>query len=289
MKVYESPALANGSRLIIKTPGPAVLEKDGGKCYLVGPAMVFDIVDKDGEQADENGSIDAWERFATESFDRTDGTGQGHTFGPVRWNHDAEKPCGKIINYSPPAVSHREHRITATAEIYEPYATWAREGFSTGFSIGGSIWKRWCPRCHASMMGTRAVECKTCGKVAPVYTPEIVELSAVDSPAIGVGFDFVKGDRMNKSATRKRRLARIKAAIGMARDDSRRPATQKALSDIMDICDEYLNDPDADPEDVGDGLQAAARSAFGKRVNERDKGFFDRYDPGRGFSEDSGI
>lgn len=153
---------------------------DGGR--EVWGFATLERVDKSGEIADFEGTLNAVKNWSDEISRYTDGKSQGN----IREQH-TENAVGKVLQWEPGEKTVTED---GNARTYKGVRIGVRvppkqaatiekidEGILTGFSIGGRYEKRWWDEAEKAYR----------------YIPSLAEISLVDNPAVpDASFDMVK-------------------------------------------------------------------------------------------------
>jgi len=164
-----------------------------------GPPVIWGIAtleepDSDAEIADYDTAKPVYQAWSSKALKRTKGAGQEPSLGNLRLMHGSEiggkatklefRDDAKEIWLGSEPVNDAVHQML-------------KGGFLTGYSQGGSYAWRACNVCEGQMpMQQGANWCETCGKnvIVRYGLKKLAEVSYVDSPAIGIGFESVKSN-----------------------------------------------------------------------------------------------
>ena len=118
--------------------------------------------------------------------------------GPIRYQHSTEH-AGKAtkIEYDDDAKEIRLGSIPINDDIRKQL----QDGYLSGYSQGGSYAWRRCSNCDKNLTLQQANNyCPDCKKQVPVRfgLKRLSEVSYVDSPCTGKGFDYVQADGSKK-------------------------------------------------------------------------------------------
>lgn len=161
---------------------------------LVWGIATLERPDLDGEICDYDAAKGAYQAWSVASVTRTSSAGQQISLGPIRYQHSIE-PAGKAtkLEYNDDAKEIWLGSIPINDDIRQQL----QNGFLTGYSQGGSYAWRNCADCDKSLSLQQGNNyCSNCKKnVQVVYgLKSVSEVSYVDSPCTGEGFDYVKAD-----------------------------------------------------------------------------------------------
>lgn len=150
--------------------------------------------DLDNETCHYDTAKDAYQEWSVAAAARTSAAGQQISLGPIRYQHSAE-PAGKAtkIQYD----DDNKAIWLGSVPINDTVRNELQQGFLTGYSQGGSYSWRKCSDCGKSLTLQQANNyCPDCKKQVPVTfgLKRLSEVSYVDSPCTGKGFDYVKSD-----------------------------------------------------------------------------------------------
>lgn len=170
-----------------------IQEQDDGNVLVWGIATL-EQPDLDGEICDYDAAKDAYQAWSLAAAQRTSAAGQQVSLGPIRYQHSAE-PAGKAtkIEYNDDAREIWLGSVPISDDVREQL----QQGFLTGYSQGGSYGWRKCTDCGKSLTLQQANNyCPNCKQTVPVLfgLKRLTEVSYVDSPCTGKGFDYVKAD-----------------------------------------------------------------------------------------------
>lgn len=190
-----------------------IQEQDDGNVMVWGIATL-EQPDLDNEVCDYPTAKDAYQAWSLAAVTRTSGAGQEVSLGPIRYQHSTE-PAGKAtkIQYDDDA---REIWL-GSVPISDDIRKELQQGFLTGYSQGGSYAWRKCTECGKNLTLQQANNfCPDCKKQVPVRfgLKRLTEVSYVDSPCTGQGFDYVKRDGSSRFVSFAKRADR-QAANGV--------------------------------------------------------------------------
>src|SRR6202789_2607833 len=150
--------------------------------------------DSDNEQCDYETAVPVYQAWSSKALKRTKHAGQDPSLGNVRIQHGSEVG-GKVTKIE---FNDKDKEIWLGSEpISDDIKNQLKQGFYTGYSQGGSYAWRACSVCEGQMPLQQGYNfCETCGKNVPVRygLKRIAEVSYVDSPATGEGFEHVKAN-----------------------------------------------------------------------------------------------
>lgn len=174
-----------------------VQETGDGEMTVWGVAT-HEKPDLDGEICDYDTAKRAYQDWSTAAVARTSSAGQQISLGPIRYQHSTE-PAGKAtkIQYDDDA----KEIWLGSVPISDDIRKQLQEGFLTGYSQGGSYAWRKCTDCGKNLTLLQANNfCPACKKQVPVQfgLKRLSEVSYVDSPCTGKGFEYVKRDGTSK-------------------------------------------------------------------------------------------
>ena len=147
---------------------------------LVYGRATQEVVDKSGEIMDYDSSKPMFEKWSSDFATRT----KGKSYGNVRIQHDSKRVGGKIAE--PLVFNDADKAIDVVVKVTDDKLfNEIKEGYYTGFSIGGSYGKQWTDddgNLH--------------------YTAIPSELSIVDNPCVGTAtIEYVKADGSTETKT----------------------------------------------------------------------------------------
>jgi hypothetical protein len=192
-------------------------EKDG--MPTVWGVSTWEQPDSDQEICDYETAVPVYQAWSKKAFDRTSRAGQEPSLGNIRLQHGMEVG-GKAtkLEFDDKAKEIWLGSEPRNDEIRDEL----KKGFYTGYSQGGSYAWRACGNCEGQMpMKQGANWCETCGKDVTVRygLKRLAEVSYVDSPATGEGFEHVKANgsvEILKFAKREHNVAKTKTVAGVA-------------------------------------------------------------------------
>jgi hypothetical protein len=168
------------------------LEEDAaGKLQVFGVAT-WEKPDLDNEVCDYETAVPVYKAWASKALSRTTGAGQEPSWGNIRLQHSIAMG-GKATRlvYDDDA---REIKLLSVP-LNDEIADQLRQGFFTGYSQGGRYAWRACSDCGKSLSLAQAANyCPACKKnvVVNYGLESLSEVSYVDSPCTGQGFEYVK-------------------------------------------------------------------------------------------------
>jgi hypothetical protein len=150
---------------------------DGGR--EVWGFASLEVVDKTGEIADFERTVQAFDKWSTEIEKAT----QGKSKGNIRYMHGSDA-VGKMIDWKPGEKTLDDGSTAKGVYIGVKVPSYETrtigqidDGILTGFSIGGNYADRWYDEAAKAFR----------------YAPELAETSLVDNPAVpGANFDLVR-------------------------------------------------------------------------------------------------
>ena len=168
-----------------------LVEKKDDKPTVYGIAT-WEKPDSDDEICDYESAVPVYQAWSKKALQRTKGAGQEISLGNVRLMHGAEVG-GKVtsIDFRDDAKEIAVGSEPVDDAVYQQL----KGGFLTGYSQGGSYAWRECEECKNAMALQQGMNfCSECGKMVLVRygLKRLAEISYVDSPAIGEGFEHVK-------------------------------------------------------------------------------------------------
>lgn len=167
-------------------------EKPDGTHEVWGIATL-EQPDSDNEICCYETAVPVYQAWSSKALKRTSGNGQEPSLGNLRVQHGSEVG-GKVTKLE---FKDSEKEIWLGSEPIDSMVTPLKKGMYTGYSQGGSYAWRSCADCDSPMpMEQGNNYCKSCKKTVPVMygLKRISEVSYVDSPAIGIGFQSVKAN-----------------------------------------------------------------------------------------------
>jgi hypothetical protein len=164
-----------------------------------GSVMVWGIAtleepDLDAEICDYDAAKSAYEKWSEAAKARTEGAGQEVSLGNIRLQHGLDIG-GKAtdIEYD----DDNKRIMLGSVPLNDQILADIRKGYYTGYSQGGSYAWRKCTECGKNLTLQQANNyCPNCKKSVSVLfgLKRVSEVSYVDSPCTGKGFDYVKSD-----------------------------------------------------------------------------------------------
>lgn len=192
--------------------------KDGGKPTVWGVAT-WEKPDSDDECCDYESAVPVYQAWSGKALKRTKGAGQDASLGNVRVQHGAAVG-GKVTKVE---FDDADKQILLGSEPIDDAMYQAlKGGFYTGYSQGGSYAWRQCNVCETPLpMQQGNNYCPTCDKFVIVRygLKKLAEVSYVDSPATGEGFEHVKSNgstEILKFAKKESTVAKTKTVGGVA-------------------------------------------------------------------------
>lgn len=170
-----------------------VEETEDGNVLVWGVATL-EAPDLEGEICDYDTAKDAYKAWSLAAAQRTSAAGQQISLGPIRRQHTTE-PAGKAVKIQ--YDDDNKRIMLGSVPISDDIREQLQQGFLTGYSQGGSYGWRKCADCGKSLTLQQANNfCPACKKTVPVLfgLKRLTEVSYVDSPCTGKGFDYVKSD-----------------------------------------------------------------------------------------------
>jgi hypothetical protein len=167
------------------------LDDSKGKPTVYGIAT-WEQPDSDNEIADYATAVPVYQAWSEKALRRTKQAGQELSLGNVRVQHGAEVG-GKVTKID---FRDDDKEIALGSEpVDDAVYQMLKGGFLTGYSQGGSYAWRKCETCGGNMpLQQGANFCEACDAMVAVRygLKRLAEVSYVDSPAIGEGFEHVK-------------------------------------------------------------------------------------------------
>lgn len=168
-------------------------ESESGNPTVWGVAT-WEKPDSDNEICDFDTAKPVYQTWSAKAFKRTKGAGQEPSLGNIRLQHGSDVG-GKATKLE---FHDDDKEIWLGSEpINDEVHTALKKGFYTGYSQGGSYAWRACNTCEGQLPMQQGYNyCEHCKKsVAVRYgLKRLAEVSYVDSPAIGEGFEHVKAN-----------------------------------------------------------------------------------------------
>lgn len=195
------------------------MEEDADGTPVIWGIATLEQPDSDQEICSYESAVPVYRAWSAAALKRTKGAGQSPSLGNLRLQHGSEVG-GKATKLE---FKDDAKEIWLGAEpINEEVHKQLKNGFYTGFSQGGSYAWRACADCEGQMpMQQGANFCENCGKIVQVMygLKRLAEVSFVDSPATGVGFESVKANgscSIVKFAKKESTVAKTKTVAGTA-------------------------------------------------------------------------
>lgn len=168
-------------------------EKDGGQPTVWGVAT-WEEPDSDREVCDYETAVPVYQAWSSAAIKRTKKAGQAISMGPIRVQHGMTVG-GKAtkLEFKDDAKEIWLGSEPVNDEIHDQL----KGGFLTGYSQGGSYAWRECDDCKSPMVMQQGNNfCDKCGKnvIVRYGLKRLAEVSYVDSPATGEGFESVKAN-----------------------------------------------------------------------------------------------
>ena len=220
-----------------------------------GTAMVYGIAtleepDLDDETCDYETAKEAYQKWSDAAKSRTSGAGQELSLGNIRLQHGLDIGGKAVqIDYDDDAKRIMLGSVPLNDGILED----VRKGYYTGYSQGGSYAWRKCMECGKNLTLQQANNfCSACKKTVPVLfgLKRVSEVSYVDSPCTGKGFDYVKADgstQFVKFAKRGERVELTQEQIQQIADRVRKGEAKTKRVAGVDLKAEsfaYVGDPE---------------------------------------------
>ena len=166
---------------------------DGGAATVWGIAT-WERPDSDDECCDYESAVPVYQAWSGKALKRTTRAGQEPSLGNVRVQHGAEVG-GKVTKVD---FDDTDKEIRLGSEpIDDAMYQKLKKGMYTGYSQGGSYAWRACNVCETPLPLQQGNNfCPTCDKFVTVRygLKKLAEVSYVDSPATGEGFEHVKSN-----------------------------------------------------------------------------------------------
>lgn len=209
----------------------AKVEESGDGNVVVWGIATEQTPDLDEEICDYDAAKPVYMAWSEAAAERTKNAGVEQSLGPVRLQHSIEIG-GKATKLE---FNDGKKQIWLGSEPFNAQILAdLKKGFYTGYSQGGAYAWRKCANCDNSMpLQQGANYCKTCkANVQVVYgLKSLTEVSYVDSPCSGIGFDYVKanGSRelvkfAKRSATMELTEEQIQQIVRKAKEKTKRVA-----------------------------------------------------------------
>lgn len=167
--------------------------KDNGMPTVWGVAT-WEKPDSDSEVCDYETAVPVYQAWSAKAFKRTSNAGQEPSLGNVRLQHGSDVG-GKATKLE---FNDGEKEIWLGSEpINEEVRSALKGGFYTGYSQGGSYAWRACDKCTTPLPLQQGNNyCPKCDDYVTVRygLRRLAEVSYVDSPATGEGFEHVKAN-----------------------------------------------------------------------------------------------
>lgn len=170
------------------------VQETGDGNVLVWGIATLERPDLDNEICDYDTAKEAYQTWSDAAKARTAGAGQEVSLGNIRYQHSIE-PAGKATKLE--FADDAKEVWLGSVPISDDIRKELQQGFLTGYSQGGSYAWRKCTECGKNLTLQQANNfCSACKKTVPVLfgLKRVSEVSYVDSPCTGVGFDYVKSD-----------------------------------------------------------------------------------------------
>jgi hypothetical protein len=167
-------------------------ETDGAP--TVWGVATWEKPDSDNECCDYESAVPVYQAWSAKALKRTKGAGQAPSLGNIRLQHGMDIG-GKATKLE---FNDESKEIWLGSEpLNDEIKQNLRDGFYTGYSQGGSYAWRSCMVCDTAMPMRQGDNfCPNCNKSVSVRygLRRIAEVSYVDSPATGEGFEHVKAN-----------------------------------------------------------------------------------------------
>lgn len=193
---------------------------------LVWGISTWEKPDLDNETCDFETAVPVYQAWSDAAKARTEGAGQELSLGPIRYQHSTE-PAGKAtkLEFKPD-----EKEIwLGSVPISDSIRKELQQGFLTGYSQGGSYAWRKCMDCGKNLTLQQANNyCPNCKRNVPVLfgLKRLSEVSYVDSPCTGKGFDYVKADGTTQFVKFAQRSKPMAGAMQLTDEDVARIAAE---------------------------------------------------------------
>lgn len=189
-----------------------------------GPPTIWGIAtweqpDSDNELCDYETAKQVYQAWSSKAFKRTSNAGQEPSLGNIRLQHGSEVG-GKATKLE---FDDKAKEVWLGSEpISDAVHDQLKKGMYTGYSQGGSYAWRACADCEGQMPLQQGYNyCQNCEKNVNVRygLKRIAEVSYVDSPATGEGFEHVKANgstEILKFQKKENIVAKTKSVAGVA-------------------------------------------------------------------------
>lgn len=189
-----------------------------------GPPTIWGVAtweqpDSDNELCDYETAKPVYQAWSAKAFKRTSNAGQEPSLGNIRLQHGSEVG-GKATKLE---FDDKAKEIWLGSEpISDAVHDQLKKGMYTGYSQGGSYAWRACADCEGQMPMQQGYNfCENCGKNVNVRygLKRIAEVSYVDSPATGEGFEHVKANgstEILKFQKKETTVSKTKTVAGVA-------------------------------------------------------------------------
>lgn len=255
-----------------------------------GPPTIWGVAtweqpDSDNELCDYETAKPVYQAWSAKAFKRTSNAGQEPSLGNIRLQHGSEVG-GKATKLE---FDDKAKEIWLGSEpISDAVHEQLKKGFYTGYSQGGSYAWRACADCEGQMPMQQGYNfCENCGKNVNVRygLKRIAEVSYVDSPATGEGFEHVKANgstEILKFQKKETTVSKTKTVAGVALPshcfahvgDPEKPETwklpiefpgdekktQRHIRNALARLDQTKGIPEGEKDKVKARIEAAARS-----------------------------
>lgn len=174
------------------------VQETGDGNVLVWGIATLEQPDLDNEICHYDTAKDAYQAWSDAAKARTSGAGQELSLGNIRYQHSIE-PAGKATKLK--FDDDAKEIWLGSVPINDDVRGELQKGFLTGYSQGGSYAWRKCTDCGKDLTLQQANNyCANCKKQVPVMfgLKRLSEVSYVDSPCTGKGFDYVQADGSQK-------------------------------------------------------------------------------------------
>jgi hypothetical protein len=168
--------------------------EDTGEGPVIWGIATHEKPDLDNEVCSYADAVPVYQTWSEAAKARTEKAGQEESLGNIRLQHSLDIG-GKAtkLDYNEPEKAIYLGSRPLNDQIHADL----KAGFYTGYSQGGSYAWRKCSDCDRSLTLQQANNwCPTCKKnvVVNYGLKRLAEVSYVDSPCSGVGFEYVKAD-----------------------------------------------------------------------------------------------
>lgn len=224
-----------------------------------GSALVFGIAtleepDLDNEICDYDAAKDAYTAWSEAAKARTSGAGQEVSLGNIRLQHGLDIG-GKAVKIE--YDDDNKRIMLGSVPLNDQILDDVRKGYYTGYSQGGSYAWRKCAECGKNLTLQQANNyCPNCKKSVPVLfgLKRVSEVSYVDSPCTGKGFDYVKASGEKVFVKFAKRSEPMATGLQLTQDQIEQIAAQVrkgeaktkrvAGVDLKAECFAYVGDPE---------------------------------------------